>query len=169
MVEFYPEDLRPSRISLTMVCGPAGSGKTTWVKQNIGMRDIVIDLDDLMSKVSGKAWYVAGDECLHAAISQRNSLLRSLSLDRTHERAWFIVSAPTLTERMFWREALEPDRVVIHEVLAAECMTRIKADVRRSEQWAKWQPIVDRWWSRYSRGVDEEVIEYMTGMTSEDE
>ncbi len=36
----------PSAIPVTMVCGPAASGKSQYVRDRAGGRDLVIDLDD---------------------------------------------------------------------------------------------------------------------------
>ncbi|MCJ2010442.1 ATP-binding protein [Methylobacterium sp. J-092] len=48
-----PTHLKPSRIPLTIVCGPPGSGKSTYIRERIEPRDILIDLDAIMSGLSG--------------------------------------------------------------------------------------------------------------------
>ena len=41
-----------------IVYGSPCSGKTTWVREQVGERDVVIDIDDLWQCVSGKARYI---------------------------------------------------------------------------------------------------------------
>jgi hypothetical protein len=49
-----PSDLKPSAIPLTIVCGPPGSGKSTYIREHAKQGDTIIDLDAIMGTLSGK-------------------------------------------------------------------------------------------------------------------
>ena len=48
----HPAWLRPSRVPLTIVCGPPASGKSGWVAARVRPKELVLDLDVLMARVS---------------------------------------------------------------------------------------------------------------------
>lgn len=152
-----PEWLKPSAIPLTIVCGPSGSGKTTYVKRHAAPNDIIIDLDDIMSKLSGKPWYEAGEEWVRPSIERRNELLSSLSFEKDRA-AWYIVTAPKAEDRRKWAELLQPKSVIVLEIPESECLERLKKDTRRSGQWKRYYLLSKKWWNVYTRNSGETII-----------
>lgn len=125
----WPADLQRSAVPLTIVCGPPGSGKTTWVQQQAGPRDIIIDLDVIKAELAGAAMYSADARWTAPALQERNCMLRSLAFsDAPH--AWFIVSAPEPIERTWWQARLGGS-VHVMDIDEATCVARINADHRR--------------------------------------
>ena len=142
---------------VTLVCGPPGSGKSTYCDDRAGPDDLVIDLDIIKAAVSGQRIYESGDEWLAPAMRERNRIIASLA-KRTKGRAWLIVGAPVGTERRKWQELLRAD-VVVLEADASLCEQRIKADERRSETAAKRHiRAALHWWHQYSMRQGETVI-----------
>ena len=112
----HPDWLRPSAIPLTIVSGPPCSGKTTYVRVNAGRFDNIIDLDSIITRIrpSYRHWHGMLDpELFNQAIRARNAMLGSLERS-TSGRAWFIVSAPTKGERLWWRSKLGGEVVLLH-------------------------------------------------------
>lgn len=126
----WPDDLKPSAIPLTIVCGAPGSGKSTWVREHARPDDIVIDMDQIKSRLSGTSIYSAEPRWTGPALEERNRLLRSLSGSPTSSRAWFIVSAPEPAEQQWWQARLGGS-VHVMDTPEDECVRRINADHRR--------------------------------------
>jgi predicted kinase len=144
-----PIGLRPSRVPITIVCGPPASGKTTFVNTHAAPEDSVIDFDDCLRSVGGRAWDT-DQQKVKAAFALRDSALRELS--RSPRRpAWFIVSAPHAQERAAWLRALgRRARCVVLTTDAETCKSRIAADPEREHARAKMCAAVDSWWATYA-------------------
>lgn len=142
-----PSDLKPSRIPLTIVCGPPGSGKTTYVRERAGPHDVVICLDTIMQKITDAPEHDAPDWALKPALEARNGMLRRLANDCEHNAAWFIVSAPDPADRRKWKTRLGGELVVIETPLP-ECIARIKADeTRPAHRIESMVEAATRWWA----------------------
>lgn len=147
----HPKWLKPSLIPLTIVCGPACSGKSTWVAQHAGPRDLVIDLDVIAADISGEPLH-GWDRTrwLNAALWRRNNMLGDLARPSRHPAAWLIVSEPKARHRDWWAQTLKPQRIVVLEVDEPECMRRAQADGRDMNG---TDAAVTRWWVEYERRI----------------
>jgi len=140
---------------VTLVAGPPGSGKSTWVEAQRKPTDTVIDLDVIKSHLARVPIYQAGDEWIHPALIERNRMLSELPIG---SHAWFIVSAPRATDRKDWQDKLGAHAVVL-EVDASICKDRIDNDTRRPDHVKKQHKIaVDRWWRQYVSRREDEIV-----------
>lgn len=153
-----PRGLKPSRIPLTILCGPAGSGKTTWIEKRAGPNDLVIDLAIIKQRLAhGADCYGVAGPLLRRALVERNRLLASLATDSTHDRAWFVVGAPLATDRRWWQDALRPERILVFEVDPGECQRRIEAS-RCGRHRDMSIRIAFQWWEQYVRRDGDAVV-----------
>lgn len=152
------QTIKHSRIPVTIVSGAPGSGKSTWVRQHAQPADLVVDLDEIRSRLSGKPIYCSGTEWLGPAMDERDRLLLSLATTTTHTKAWFIVSAPEARVRGWWVRLLGPlASTVVLETPAAECQQRVITDPRRSLT-AETSAAIQRWWSFYSKWERDQIV-----------
>lgn len=123
-VSNHPTWLRPAIRPLTIVCGPPCSGKSTYVAERASGRDVVVDLDAIMAIVQPgyRPWTLTDPAMLNRAMRVRNELLGSLS-NRPGRVAWFVIAAPTLSERMWWKEQLGGS-IVLLDPGQAVCIER---------------------------------------------
>jgi AAA domain-containing protein/HNH endonuclease len=150
----HPQWLERSAILLTIVCGPPCSGKTTHVSEHASAGDSIIDLDVIMHELNPRfrPWSGLDDgPVLRQALLERNRRLTALAT-ATHGAAWFIVSAPTVTERTWWQGKLG-GQVLLLNPGPQECKRRALARntplaVRGVEDWERrakrvWLRVLD--------------------------
>lgn len=140
--------LRKPRIPVTIVCGPAGAGKSTYVRDHAGPKDLVIDLDVIRSQLAGTPLYADRPDWIGRALDRRNELLASLATDTTHDRAWFIISAPAQADRDLWASKLGANVVLLATPLG-ECLARINADERRQGHRDRMAKYATDWWRSF--------------------
>jgi predicted kinase len=141
--------LKPSAIPLTIVCGPAGAGKSTYVAKHAAPGDTVIDMDMIRVElgISPDHW---GEDTLERSLVRRNRMLTNLATS-IKGSAWFIVSAATAEERDWWRKALKPTRVVVVLAGAETCVARIRASRIGRDRVERACRAAGKWWANYSR------------------
>jgi len=144
-----PTDLGKSAIPLTIVCGAPGSGKSTYVREHARDGDVIICLDTIMQKISGKPEHQTPPWCITQALDTRNAMLRALATASRHAegaRAWFIVSAPSPRDREKWAARLG-GRLHVMDTPSAECVRRIKADGSRAGRQDRMITAALSWWA----------------------
>jgi 5-methylcytosine-specific restriction protein A len=153
----HPPGLQPSAIPLVIVCGPPAAGKSTYVRDRAGPGDLVIDLDVIKSQISGLPLHAWDSQYLRPALVRRNELLAELSSQPpAWPRAWFIVGAPTARWRGWWRQHLQPERIVVLETPDSICLARIAEAADRASIRAQQSEAVARWWNNYQPAPSDE-------------
>lgn len=149
----HPRWLKPSKIPLTVVCGPPAAGKSRYVAERAAPSDLVICLDRIASRLAGTAEHEWPTDVLAAALHERNALLGRLAdntFTRRYRHAWLIVSEPSGKWRRWWRATLGASEVVVIETSAATCRQRVIDDPARATKAQLYESAINRWWSRYS-------------------
>lgn len=156
--QWRPEWMRPSTIPLVIICGPPASGKSTWVQQHAHAADLVIDLDVIASQLAGSTLHGWDrSKWLSPAIRARNELLGDIGRPTTRwPRAWLIVSEAKAGYRQWWRDHLEPERIVVLETMPDVCMARVREDLHRRQEATR--AAITRWWADYARRPGDEIV-----------
>ena len=136
-------------IPVTAVCGPPGSGKSSYVQERAKWGDLVVDVDALYGAVSGLPLYEKPDVLLPLVMEARDALIARLSRPSQVRHAWVILGGARREDRA--RLTSRGARAVVLEIEASECIRRIALDPRRSANWRLWEPLVREWWERYER------------------
>ena len=144
---------KPS-IPVTIICGPSGAGKSTYATKNAAPTDLIVDLDDILVRISGQEYHTDYDRYLSIALLERNSILGSLANNHCgYTKCWLIVGAPTYSERRKWKESLNAEVIVLMPPEDV-CKERVK----NRDKYRDWDTIIDTWFHKYSQGRDETVI-----------
>lgn len=136
------------RASITIVAGPPGAGKTTYVNQNKKWGDLVLDLDALFVALTGLEWYEKPAGLLPFVLAARDAVIARLRQTSELQRAWVITSEADRKRLATLVSSLDAELVLL-AVDASECIQRIANDNRRNNYLNEWNAIVERWWSTY--------------------
>lgn len=136
------EQWRTAKTRIVLVIGPPGAGKTTWVGDNKGPNDLVVDYDQLAGAIGGtpNPTHDAPHNPLHQPTSDaRNAILRGLRQGKyIMGRAWIISSNPD-AEGMF-----PYHRVQVVDPGRDEVIRRLEQAGRP----ARYRQLVDEWYAR---------------------
>lgn len=129
--------------NVVIVYGAPASGKTTYVKENKGKYDIVVDLDSIINALSlnDLCNKKLNTDALPFAFDVRD-LLYELIEKRKHyfETAWVIAMLPKKEERERLREKLHAELIYINADEAA-CLNRARVDESRIDKETQYQII----------------------------
>lgn len=135
---------------VTIVAGPPGAGKTTYVKENKKRGDVVIDFDYLLSAltflpVHDKPEHLIG---LAHAVTQ-DAVARLVLLGAERPRSWLIGTLPTRQERQRIAGMFDNVRVVVLDTPAHVCIERIRQNPYRTNEMQEYIRVVNNWWNEY--------------------
>jgi 5-methylcytosine-specific restriction protein A len=152
-----PSNLRPSISPLTIIFGPPGGGKSTYARAAMQGHDKLIDVDEIMARLAGTEVHQAPDTFLARALSIRNGELARLANVRVDHRTFFIVSAPTATERDWWRAKLRPCDHVLIMPARSVCIERLRQDHGRGNRKGEYVRACYRWFARFTDSTQDKI------------
>ena len=142
----HPEWLERARCEVVIVSGPPCGGKSTYVRENAKPEDIIIDMDEIAAALDPSWERRWNAKLLDHAMRVRNAMLGELKFRPARSRAWFIVSAPTAGERLWWRRKLGGAGVMC-QPLQAVCIERARARAGRYDHVQRWFAEAPKPWS----------------------
>lgn len=141
-----------------LVCGPAGSGKTSYVRKHLRESDLAWDFDAVARTISKYPYQLLPPHILRFVFALRDAFLKEAE-KRTQDgikRIWIIESAPLKERREFYRRVFKA-KVIVLEVPTHECLRRIQEGHRRDQSF-EWRAIVEKWWAQYTPTDGEQRI-----------
>lgn len=131
------------------VYGAPCSGKSTFVQQNKGNSDLVVDIDLLWQAITGGALYDKPDALKTPVFTLRDSLL-DLVKTRTGrwERAWVIEGGARKSDRERRIAALGAEDIFINTDKDT-CLMRLASDDKRTSVAELWRGYIEEWFSTY--------------------
>ena len=138
-----------ARKEIFIIYGPPLAGKTTWVRENKGPNDLVIDIDSLWEAVSGKR-YIKPGRLKSVVFRMRDDLLEMVKYRFGKWSSAYIIGGYASAGQ---RERLAQElgaRLVFIEASQDECLTRLANDTERdAEEWSKY---IFEWFETYTTG-----------------
>ena len=122
------------------------------------VNDIVLDVDALVSALSGRPWYERPQAAWDIALDLRSLLILRLAKPSDVDTAWVIASEPDDAKRMELAKQVHASTVLMLPVSAEECIARIRQDERRSNNLGYWYNAVSDWWTKYAPAPIDTVI-----------
>lgn len=131
-----------------IVHGAPGSGKTTFVRNNMEVGDLVVDLDLIKQSISMCSNSESPDNLYHIAESIRESIYKMIEFGQVNARTvWVVSMLPTRKQRSNLARRLNAE--LIHmEANIETCIDRILNDDERVDK-EKQMRIVDNYFGYY--------------------
>lgn len=131
-----------------LVYGSPLAGKSTFVKENLCIGDLVIDMDLIWNDITGGLKY-RKPVCLNpVAFGIRDYLLESVRIRRGKwQNAYIVGGYPLVSERERLCRHLGAREIYI-DTPKEECIQRLVQDKDRDRN--EWEKYIDTWWERYS-------------------
>lgn len=130
-----------------LVCGPPGSGKTTYCLEHMREGDVVVDMDAIAQALMGNGGGWRSDAVLHIALAMKEQAIQSIPTSGV-PCAWVIDMGARREDREGMAASLNAE-IIILDVEASTCMERIKNDPPRKNMPRDWGPLVEKWWMDY--------------------
>lgn len=135
-----------------IITGPPGSGKTTWVRENMQPGEIVIDLDAIKCTLLGNADSVHSESAdlvpmLHIV---RDAVYRGIAERKTTGKCYIITTNTDVAELRQWQVYLNA-KVKVMDTPKEICMQRIKEDETRPNKEIFYK-LIDEWFESWRGG-----------------
>ena len=153
-----PKDLEPSAPELTMIFGPPGAGKTTYLRKHARARDEIIDADIEARKLGYSRFTQVTIERINI-LKARNDAFRALATSEA-KRAWSTGSGAKANVRGHWVRYLKPKKVIVMKPDPDECVARIMADEKmENADRDKRIAAAKKWFKEFEPRGGEKVIQ----------
>lgn len=159
---YYPILKRPPRARVNLVVGAPGSGKSTFVESQKRACDVVIDLDEIISELTGKPLHSSCDHSLvEKAIQVRNQRIEDCAESILSGRSiWIILTAGITKDRSTWKMMLNPYRTYVMRCSKDECIRRVKE--RHSDSEDGVIQAIEKWFSNFEPMTTDTFIDCET-------
>ncbi len=144
---------------VTVLCGPPGSGKSTYVSKHKLPGDIIIDVDALMRALTGMDAHGNNMAALPLVLAAKESIIQSIQSNGIRgANAWLTTLAPIPDERRELKRRLNA-KIIVFSISRETCLQRIIGDRTRDAREGEWVGLIDQWWNDYIRepNVDDET------------
>jgi 5-methylcytosine-specific restriction protein A len=136
------------RPSVTIVCGPPGAGKSTYVRERMMGGDLIIDMDAIYHALSWQPYYDKPAVLVGYVLAVKEMLISMLRQNSELGHAWVITGGARRSQRHLFDKSQDVE-VVIVKSSPDECLRRIQADPRRKGAALLWQPLIRKWYEEF--------------------
>lgn len=130
------------------VYGAPCSGKSTFVKENMQVGDLVLDIDRIWSALSGQPSYTKPSELKAVVFNTRNVIFDNIKTRAGNWQQAFVIEGGALIgDRMRRIETLGAESIFIDATIE-ECFTRLHANPNGRDIGA-WEEYIRDWFQSY--------------------
>lgn len=133
---------QPKKVYL--VYGPPCSGKSTWVNNNAGVDDIVLDIDSIWEAITINDRYIKRDRLKQNVFGIRDCILEQIKMRfGKWKNAYIIGGYPLKTDRERLIRLLDCELIFINE--SKEVCLQRAIEANRKE----WEKYIEDWFEKY--------------------
>lgn len=152
-------------MALIIVSGPPCSGKSTYVRDHLGDRDICFDYDKIANALTGKSMHTLADKN-HArpyVLAARMAMLEAYKHRALGINDFYVITSSQ--SPVFWAamEDYGPERVEMGADLET-CLGWLAQDESRPEK-EQWETIIKNWFDRKEKAMAKEAQKSGDGKT----
>lgn len=131
------------------VYGAPCSGKSTFVRENMQVGDLVLDIDRLWSALSGQPEYIKPNEIKPIVFNTRNAILDGIKTRAGNwQTAWVIEGGALIGDRMRRIETLGAEDIFV-DTPKEMCLDRLASDENRRAVQYQWSEYIEQWFDTY--------------------
>lgn len=152
-------------MSLIIVHGPPCSGKSTYVREHMGERDVCFDYDKIANALTGKQLHTLADKN-HArpmVLAARYAMLESYRKHNSGIRDFYVITSSQ--SPAFWAamDDYQPETVEMGTDLDT-CLQWLAQDDSRTEK-QTWETIIKNWFDRKEKAMAKDASKTQDGKT----
>ncbi len=137
------------RKKIYYVYGAPCSGKSTWVNNNKGSGDIVVDIDNIWQCITGGERYYKPDSLRSNVFLLRDFLFSMCKENKGFwNNAYIIEGGAAKVKREQRLRSLGAEPIFI-EATQAECLERLERDNKRQPYIEEWRQYINEWFATY--------------------
>ena len=134
-----------------IITGPPGSGKTTWVHENMKSGETVLDLDAIKCALLGNEdFHAQSSEIVPMITVVRDSVFKAISENTNKERCYVITTETDLSTLRQWQVYLNAELKVM-DTPKDICMERVKNDKTRQNK-EVFYSLIEKWFENWKGG-----------------
>lgn len=134
-----------------IVTGPPGSGKTTWVQENIQPGEIVVDLDAIKCALLGKDdFHCQAEELVPMLEIVRDAIYRGIAGKKNQEKCYIITTENNIG-KLGWLQGYLNAELKVMEITKETCKERVKNDPTRLDK-ELFYGLIDKWFESWKGG-----------------
>lgn len=134
-----------------IITGAPGSGKTTWVRENMNPGEMIIDLDAIKCALLGNdEFHAQADDLVPMLTAIRDAIYKGIAEGRNPRKCYIITTENDPTRIRQWALYLNA-KVKVMDTSKEICMERIKNDSTRPDK-EVFYGLVDKWFDAWKKG-----------------
>ena len=135
---------------ITVVCGPPCSGKSTWVREHAGPKDLIAEIDSLYAAISGRAEHDIDKAQYMVARRLWDALLAEIKARNGKWQNAYVVSAAATQEQITrLAESVDADEVIVLDTPMDICLAR----AAERPDTTPWDVLIRHWFERRNKSA----------------
>lgn len=140
-----------STIPVTILAGPPGAGKTTYLQDVSRPGDVVVDVDALYVALTGLPIWDKPQSVLPFVLAARDAVIERLCRSSAARHAW--IATTEGPDRIAQLQAHLGAELVVLNVSAHVCIQRIQSNPARRVAGIQWEELVRRWHENWKGSI----------------
>jgi len=130
-------ELNDKPMEIYLICGPAGSGKSTFVRKNKKQKDLVYDYDKIYEAFTLSPMKESRVDCVNLMVRIRRFVIELIAQQqecfKDIRRMWFISTEANNPRRARLAADIKATRVFVLETSFEQCLENVKTSDERND------------------------------------